>query len=94
VFRYKRSVPVSRRWQGYIYYKSLLFNELPEDERMAIIALCDECGGEYADALRLFVTTETGATAVCMRHSLSKSTLYRAQRKFYREFAKRKQRGE
>ena len=33
-----------------------------------------------------FVTTDAGATAVCMKHFLSRSTLERAVRRYYESF--------
>lgn len=86
MFRFKRSVPVSYDWQGYIYFTSRLYHELPETEQEAIRDLCSECGGEHADALFEFVTTDSGATSVCMRHYLSRSTLERAVRRYYEAY--------
>lgn len=83
MFRYKKSVPVSYDRQGYIYFKSRCFQELPEEEKHKIINLCLASGGEYHQALFEFVTTDAGATAVCMRHHLSRSTLERAVRAYY-----------
>ena len=88
MFRFKRSVPVSYDRQGYIYFVSRLYEELPQKAQQAILNLCLECGGEYCQALFEFVTTDTGATNVCMRHHLSRSTLERAVRKYYERFPK------
>ena len=33
-----------------------------------------------------YVTTDAGATAVCMKHFLSRSTLERAVRRYYESF--------
>ena len=35
MFRYKKSIPVSYEWQGYIYFTSLLYWELPKLGRRA-----------------------------------------------------------
>lgn len=86
MFRYKKSVPVSYERQGYIYFKSRCYQELPEKERHRLLNLCLEAGGEYYQALFEFVTTDEGATSVCMRHHLSRSTLERAIRKYYTSF--------
>lgn len=86
MFRYKRSVPVSYDRQGYIYFMSRLFRELPERQRGDILSLCRECGGEYAEALLEFVTTDKTATEICMRHSISRSTLERVVRRYYMMF--------
>lgn len=89
MFRYKKAVPVSYDRQGYIYFASRLFKELPVAQQKKILNLCAECGGEHHQALFEFVTTDVGATAVCMEHHLSRSTLERAVRKYYEKFPKR-----
>ena len=86
MFRYKKSVPVSRSWQGYIYFRSLLYKELTLRERHEIEDMCRLCGGEYHRALLQFVTTDAGATAVCLRHHISRSTLERIVKKYYEGF--------
>lgn len=87
MFRFKRSVPVSYDRQGYIYFISRLFRELPQERRREILELCRVSGGEYAGALLEFVTTDANATEICMRHNLSRSTLERAVRRYYVNFA-------
>ena len=72
MFRYKKSVPVSYERQGYIYFSSLLYREMPERAQQKILNLCMECGGgDYYRALFEFVTTDANATYICMKHSLS-----------------------
>ena len=89
MFRFKRSVPVSYERQGYIYFTSRLFAELPPKKQDVIRKLCRDCGGEYCQALFDFVTTNAGAVSVCEAHHLSRSTLERAARKYYKNFPKR-----
>ena len=84
MFRYKKSIPVSYERQGYIYFSSLLYRELPEGAQRKILNLCLETGGEYYQALFEFVTTDAGAQAVCLRHHLSPSVL--GGRMIYRTF--------
>lgn len=86
MFRYKKSVPVSYERQGYIYFASRLYRELTEEQQRKLLNLCLQCGGEHYQALFEFVTTDTGATAVCMKHFLSRSTLERAVRRYYESF--------
>lgn len=86
VFRFKKSVPLSYEQQGYIYFKSLRYRELEEKERREILDLCRRAGGEYHRALFEFVTTNAGADKVCVRNNLSRSTLERIVRKYYRDF--------
>ncbi len=86
MFRYKRSVPVSYDRQGYIFFVSRMYKRLPADQQQKILNLCLDAGGEYYKALFDFVTTDEGATAVCMRHNLSRATLHRAVVRYYKDF--------
>lgn len=88
MFRYKKSLGLSAERQGYIFYTSRAYKDLKGEQRRLIRELCRECGGEYYDALMEFVTKDNGATAVCMKHYISKSTLYRIVREYYRKFPK------
>ena len=87
MFRYKRSIPVDYDAQGYIYFTSRRYTRLTAAQQKKILNLCMEVGGEYYQALFAFVTTDQGATAVCMRHFLSESTLERIVRRYYVRFA-------
>ncbi len=86
MFRTKKSVPISYERQGYIYFKSRCYRELPDAEQRRLLNLCIASGGEHYRALFDFVTTDEGATSVCLRHNLSRSTLERAVRKYYTAF--------
>lgn len=86
MFRYKKSVPVSYDRQGYIFFLSRLYDQMPEDKQRMILQLCNEAGGEHSKALFVFVTTDISATAVCARYFLSRSTLERAVRRYYINF--------
>ena len=76
MFRYKRGVKVDYDRQGYIYFVSRMYKNLPPEDQQAILNLCLQCGGEHYQA----------ATALAMKHYLSKKTLYRAVRKYYENF--------
>ena len=86
MFRYKSGIAVSYARQGYIFFTSRLYKDLPEKRRQKIRELCAEHGGEYAAALMEFVTTDRGETAICMQYNLSPSTLKRAVRRYYEGF--------
>lgn len=86
MFRFKRSIPISYNRQGYIYFTSRLFQNLPKRQQSEIRNLCQQCGGEYSAALLEFVTTDATAAEICMKHSLSRSTLERAVRRYYINF--------
>lgn len=87
VFRFKKAIPVDYDLQGYIYFTSRRFKDLPAGKQKRIKQLCQEAAGDYAQALFEFVTTDDGATAVCTRHFLSCSTLERMVRRYYVAFA-------
>ena len=86
MFRYKKSVPVSYDRQGYVYFTSRLYRELPTRKQERIIGLCQRCGGEYGQAL--FESAPGGAGAEVVRTSPppARSTLERAVRRYYRNF--------
>jgi hypothetical protein len=87
MFRFKKSVPVEYDRQGYIYFVSRRYKELPADEQRQVLSFCVRAGGEHYQALFEFVTSDVGATAVCCKHFLSQSTLERIVRKYYILFA-------
>lgn len=86
MFRYKKSVPVSYARQGYVYFKSLCFRELPEAEKRKIVSLCKDVAGDRKEALFQFVTTDAGAENICMRHHISRRTLERYAQEYYKRF--------
>lgn len=88
MFRYKKSIPVDYDLQGYIYFASRRFRDLPEGKRKKIRNLCEDVGGEYSEALFEFVTTDAGATAICTKYYISLSTLERAVKRYYVAFAR------
>lgn len=88
MFRFRRSVPVSYDRQGLIYFYSRLYRSLPEKKQARIRRLCQEAGGEYAEALFDFVVGNLNAPAVCGKYFLSQSTLDRVVRKYYMMFPK------
>lgn len=85
-FRYKRGIDRGYNDQGWIFFHCLQYRRLPKKDQERIWKHCQEAGGEYAEALLEFVTTERGYAAICMKHHLSKDTLYRAVKKFYERF--------
>lgn len=88
MYRYKKSVGGSYARQGYIYFASLRYRELPPRKQDKIRCLCREVGGEYERALLEHVTTETDPEVICWRHHLSRSTLNRITRRYYKKFPK------
>ena len=85
-FRYKYGVKVPYHRQGYIYFVSRSYKELPKVKRERIEGHCRRVGGEYWKALFDFVTKDIGAVAICNRHYISSATLERMVRRYYEEF--------
>ena len=88
-----RGVCVSRNMQGYIRYTCLTYRDQPKHVREKIARLCRECGGEYGAALWELVCTEESAVSIALRHHVSEATLYRARKKFYESWGKKRKRG-
>ena len=86
MFRYKKSIPLSYERQGYIYFTSRKYKELTARQQARIDEVCRRAGGDYAEALKEFVTTDRGEVSICMRHYLSKTTLGRCVKRYYLEF--------
>lgn len=86
MFRFKKSIPVDYDAQGYIYFLSRRYKDLPAAAKRRIEEICRTAGGEHHQALLEFVTTDTGSAMICSRHYLSPSTLERAVRRYYVEF--------
>ena len=63
------------------------YGKLPLKDQKRVLNLCMGAGGEYYQALFEFVTTDMGATAVCRKHFISESTLERAVKRYYVQFA-------
>lgn len=87
MFRYKKSASkVSYNRQGYIYFLSLLYNEMEQPVREYIESVAAEAGGEHAAAVLKYVTTEAGETKICAEYNLDRATLYRAVARYYELF--------
>lgn len=89
MYRFKKSIGVSYNKQGQIFFTARRYEELPPDMQQAILALCKAAGGDNWQALFAFVTTSRRAEEICRTYYLSKSTLYRAVRRFYERFPDR-----
>ncbi len=85
-FRYKYGLKVAYYRQGYIYFVSRNYKNLPKAKRERIETHCRRVGGEYWKALFDFVTKDIGSVAICARHYISSSTLERMVKRYYEEF--------
>lgn len=87
-FRLKSNIKMSYDEQGYIFFISRRYKKLSQKEKDKIKKLCLLCGGEYYQALFEFVTTNASGAAICLKHYISKGTLYKMVRRYYEEFFK------
>ena len=86
-FRVKRGIPLEYDLQGYVYFTSRRYRELPLEKRQKIDELCCRAGKTYAEALKEFVTTNKGAAEICEKYFISQSTLERMVKQYYLAFA-------
>ena len=82
-FRRLRSVRKSYNEQGLIYFLCQNYRWQPQRVQQKIDRLCESAGGEYAPALKEFLTTGADWISVCAKHHISDRTLERARRSFY-----------
>ena len=82
-FKRLRSVRKSASEQGLIFYSCLCYRNQPPTVRQKIDNLCKSVGGEYAPALREYMTTLGDWNYICDKHHISASTLDRLRRDFY-----------
>ena len=87
MYRYKKSIRADYNRQGYIYFLSRCYLQMPMQCRKRLRDHCRECAGEkLGEALFLFVTTNISADAVCARYFVPKHTLYGFVKKYYERF--------
>lgn len=82
-FKRLRSVRKSYNEQGLIYFTCINYRRAPEWQRRRIDLLCESVGGEYAPALREYLTTEADWIHVCQKYHISDRTLDRMRTRFY-----------
>lgn len=91
MFRKMHGVKVSHDRQGLLFFTCRNYNDLPEETRSRIDALCDSIsGGERAYRAALFdmLTTRDSVVSISMKHAVSQSTLYKLRRRFYEAWYK------
>lgn len=87
MFRFKKGIEVPYARQGYIYFVSRMYKQLPAEKQEKIRELCREHGRGNAEALMEFVTTDATALEICRHHFIASwTTLYRAVKRYYENF--------
>lgn len=82
-FKRLHSVDKSYNEQGYIYFTCITYAKQPEAVRRKIDELCKSAGGEYAPALKEYMTSSADWVYICDKYYISGSTLERIRREFY-----------
>ena len=87
MFKKRKGINVPYNKQGLIYFMLHDFKDQPRKVQDKIVSLCEEIGGdEYKKALLEFVTTESSAVKVSLKHYLSEGTLYVLRKKLYEKW--------
>lgn len=84
-FRYVKSCGAGYLKQGLIWFQAQNYKDLPKREQRRIREACQRAGGDHAEAIFTYVTTDAPWQEVCEQYFLSEATLQRIRRKFYRE---------
>lgn len=82
-FKLLPSVHRSYEEQGEIFFLCRNYAHQPRAVQRKIDRLCTEAAGEYAGALRRYLTTGDSWQAVVMEEHISEGTLQRCRKKFY-----------
>ena len=87
MFRFKKSVKRSYAEQGYIYYISKMYDDLPRRGKETIWRAAFKAGGEpYLFALFEYVTTYTSPEKICSKYYMSRGTLQRCVKRYFEIF--------
>ena len=86
-FRMLEIPGISYNRQGYIYFASMMYAELPPEDQEELDDHCRRVGGVYWKALRDLMCTQKPITRVIREHHIgSETTLYRLRRTYYEKF--------
>lgn len=99
IFRKLRGVNIPYRAQGLIWFTCVNLERQPKAVRDRVRRICEEVGGEYADALFCFLTRENVSAAWIERnyyvgHSLLYAKRVKFFERYYREMLKAENRKE
>ena len=85
-FKRLRTTKKNYNQQGQIYFTCINYVRQPEAVREKIDRLCESVGGEFAPALKEFLTTSRSYLSVCDKHYISTARLDRLRTRFYDEW--------
>jgi hypothetical protein len=72
--------------QGYIFFFTRLYPQLPQEDRECIENLCKSIAGDSWEALLEFIRSDDYKTKVSLDHNVSCRTLIRWQAEYYTRF--------
>ena len=72
--------------QGLVFFLCKTYEMQPQRIKSKIDRLCHNLGGEYADALFEFLTSDKSAIYISLKYYISESTLYKLRRIFFNMF--------
>ena len=87
-FKKKSGIDLSYEAQGLIHFVSVNYKYMDNKVQELIKQACRAAGGEYYEALFELVTTRKTVTAIALKYSMSRETLYRCQRRYFTQMAK------
>ena len=85
-FKYKKGIPLPYNRQGYVYFVSKNYRQLPPQRRRMIDRLIEQIGGSFAEALRAYILGQANYTAIEAKYHCSASQLYRLVKEYYLKF--------
>ena len=85
-FRMLPQVKRSYDEQGYIFFFTRLYPQLPQEDRESIESLCKSVAGDSWEALLDFIRSDDYKAKVAMKHNVSRRTLIRWRAEYYTRF--------
>lgn len=82
-FKYLRNIQKSYEQQGEIFFCCRNYAQKSKRVQDKIRRLCQEAGGEHAEALFCYLTTDISWQEAAMRFYISERTLQRCRDRFY-----------
>jgi hypothetical protein len=83
-FKFFHGIPLGYNTQGLIYFICHNYKAMPGRTQRLVLDLCRACGGDNAEALFEFLTTDRPLPVIMQKYYIaSQTTIYRAVNKFY-----------
>ena len=72
-FKYRKSMKLSYRQQGYIFFRCQMVGKLATEEQRIIKEACDKTG--FGDAVYEYITTDASSVYISQKHYISEKWL-------------------